>query len=364
MSDFFDSFVSTGTSIVNGVIDNINIIREPAFENYNAAQRVFGTAGEMGFSFYNLPKFKNSFIIEFVLTPFAKNFIKTQLPDTHTDFDVNNVSCFVKDVTLPSFSFSVETVNQYNKKRLVTGDIVYKPSNVVFYDTVDGAGYLLMDAYRKFYYGDFFDKNPQSYRNDVLSTPENFNGLGGNWGRSVMNNGNYDNQYFFKSINIYEIDNETYTVHNMINVFIEDIQLETKSMESEGDPSLLSLTMRYEACNNFGPEGYLSIGVPTMEIAQLITDTEGLGVSGFFKYFGELDDKTKGITTVGKIIRAGTSVSDIISSAGDILRGDITPDTIRNIGSAVTRGANAIGLGSIVSSASSKFGLGNILGDF
>ncbi|AXC39415.1 UNVERIFIED_ORG: hypothetical protein [Escherichia phage CMSTMSU] len=53
-----------------------------------------------------------------------------------------------------------------------------------------------MDAYRKFYYGDFFDKNPQSYRNDVLSTPENFNGLGGNWGRSVMNNGNYDNQYF------------------------------------------------------------------------------------------------------------------------------------------------------------------------
>lgn len=364
MSDFFDSFVSTGTNIVSSVIDNIEIVRDPAFENYNAAQRVFGTAGEGGFSFYNLPKFKNSFIIEFELTPFAKNFIKTQLPDTHTDFDANNVSCFVKDVTLPSFGFNLETVNQYNKKRLVTGEINYKPSTVLFYDTVDSAAYLLMDAYRKYYYGDFFAKSEQSYRNDVLSTPENFNALGANWGRSVMNNGNYDNQYFFKSINIYEIDNETYTVHNMINVFIEDVQLETKSMESEGEPAILGLTMRYEGCNNFGPEGYLSIGVPTMEIAQLITDTEGLGVSGFFKYFGELDDKTKGLTTIGKIIRAGTSVSDIISSAGDILRGDITSDTIRNIGSAVTRGANAIGLGSIVSEASSKFGLGNILGDF
>lgn len=364
MSDFFDSFVSTGTNIVSSVIDNIEIVRDPAFENYNAAQRVFGTAGEGGFSFYNLPKFKNSFIIEFELTPFAKNFIKTQLPDTHTDFEANNVSCFVKDVTLPSFGFNLETVNQYNKKRLVTGEINYKPSTVLFYDTVDSAAYLLMDAYRKYYYGDFFAKSEQSYRNDVLSTPENFNALGANWGRSVMNNGNYDNQYFFKSINIYEIDNETYTVHNMINVFIEDVQLETKSMESEGEPAILGLTMRYEGCNNFGPEGYLSIGVPTMEIAQLITDTEGLGVSGFFKYFGELDDKTKGLTTIGKIIRAGTSVSDIISSAGDILRGDITSDTIRNIGSAVTRGANAIGLGSIVSDASSKFGLGNILGDF
>lgn len=76
MSDFFDSFVSTGTSIVNGVVDNIEIVKDPAFKNYNAAQRVFGTAGEMGFSFYNLPKFKNSFIIEFVLTPFAKTLLK------------------------------------------------------------------------------------------------------------------------------------------------------------------------------------------------------------------------------------------------------------------------------------------------
>lgn len=364
MSDFFDSFVSTGTNIIGSVIDNIQIVRDPPFEHYNAAQRVFGTAGEQGFTFYNLPKFKNCFIIEFVLTPFAKNFIKTQLPDTHTDFDVNNVSCFVRDVTLPSFTFELETLNQYNKKRIVTGNMINKPSDVVFYDTVDGAAYLLMDAYRKFYYGDFFAKNMESYRNDVLSTPENFNGISGNWGRSVMNNGNYDNQYFFKSINIYEIDNEIYTVHNMINVFIEDVRLETKSMDSEGEPSTISLTMQYEFCNNFGPEGYLSIAVPSMEIAQLITDTNGLGVSGFYKYYGELDDKTVGLATIGKIIRAGTAGSDIISSVRDILRGDITPDTIRNIGSAVSKGADAIGLGSVISKASSSFGLGNILGDF
>lgn len=364
MSDFFDSFVSTGTSIVSGIVDGITIVRDPDFEEYNAAQRVFGMAGEKGFTTYNLPKFKNCFIVEFILSPFAKNFIETQLPDTHTGFNTANVSCLVRDTGLPSFSFEMETVNQYNKKRVVTGDIEYKPVQMAFYDTVDSAAYLLMDAYRKYYYGDFFAKTSAAFRNDVLSSPDQFELTGKNWGRSVMNNGNYDSQYFFQQINIYEIDNELYTVHNMFNVFIEDVMLDTKTMESDGEPSVITLTLHYEGCGNENNAGYQSIAMPTLEIASLITNTDGLGKSGFFKFFGELDDKTQGLTTVGKIIRAGTAGYDIISSVDDILSGNLTPDTIRNIGSAVVRGADALGLGSIVSSANEKFGLGNILGDF
>lgn len=360
---FIDTFVSTGTELITSVVENTQIIRNPQFEAYNAAQRVFGTAGEKGFTFYNLPKFKDSFIVEFVLSEYAKNFIETQLPDTHNEFTLHNVSCLVRDVTLPSFSFEVEELNQYNKTRLVTGDITYKPSTISFYDTVDSAAYLLMDAYRKYYYGDFFEKSPASFINDVLSSPNQYEMMGRNWGRSVMNNGNYDSQYFFKQINIYEIDSDTYTVHNMFNVFVEDVQLETKSMSMD-DPSILSMTLRYEGCSNFNRQGYQSIAVPTLEIASIITNTNGLGKSGFFKYFGELDDKTLGLLTVGKIIRAGTAASDIISSVGDIFSGNINPDTIRNIGGAVRKGADAIGLGNVVSSATEKFGLGNILGDF
>ena len=364
MSDFFDSFISTGTSIVNNIVDGIQIIREPSFEQYNAAQRVFGLAGASGFTTYNLPKFKNCFIVEFVLTPFAKDFIERQLPDTHTGFNTNNVSCLVRDTGLPSFSLETERLNQYNKKRIMTGIIEYKPVMMSFYDTVDSAAFLLMDAYRKYYYGDFFNKSPASFRNDVLSSSDQFENMGSNWGRSVMNNGNYDSQYFFQQINIYEIDNETYTVHNMFNVFISDVTLETKSMESEGEPSILSLTLEFEGIGNMNAAGYQSIAVPTLEIASLITNTEGLGKSGFFKFFGELDDKTQGLLTVGKIIRLGTAGHDIVASVNDILQGNINPDTIRNIGSAIRRGSDSLGLGSIVSSANEKFGLGNILGDF
>lgn len=361
---FLDSLTAVSTDIVGSVISSASIIKDPPLEQYNAAQRVFSSAGEGGFSSYVLPKLKYSFIVEFVLTSFAKNFIETQLPDTHTGFDVKNVSCFVRDVNLPSTQFTVEQLNQYNRTRLQAGKMDYKPVNMTFYDTVDGAAFLLIDAYRKYYYGDFFVKSAASFRNDVLSTPLEFEAMGGNWGRSVMNNGNSDKQYFFKQINIYEIDNDTYTCHNMFNVFIEDISLETKSMESSGDPGVISVSLKYEGIGHLGPDGYNAISVPTVGIGNLITDTSGLGKSGFFKYFGQMDDKNVGILTVGKIIRAGTAGYDIIKSTRDILNGNISPDTIRNIGSAVTKGASALNFGSIISTATSKFGLGNILGDF
>jgi len=364
MSNFLDSLVTTATDIVGSVVSSATIIKDPPLEQYNAAQRVFSSAGEGGFSSYTLPKLKYSFIVEFVLTSFAKNFIETQLPDTHTGFDVKNVSCFVRDVTLPSTTFTIDTLNQYNRTRLQPGKMDYKPVSMVFYDTSDGAAFLLLDAYRKYYYGDFFVKSAASFRNDVLSSPIEFEAMGSNWGRSVMNNGNSDKQYFFKQINIYEIDNDTYTAHNMFNVFVEDVTLETKSMESSGEPSVLTMNLRYEGIGHLGKDGYNAISVPTMDIGALITDTTGLGRSGFFKYFGQMDDKTVGITTVGKIIRAGTAGYDIVTSVRDILNGNISPDTIRNIGSAVVSGANALGLGSIISSANESFGLGNILGDF
>lgn len=364
MSDFFDSFVSTSTSIISAVGDSITIVKDASYEELNAAQRVFGTAGEQGFTSYNLPKQRNCFVVEFVISEFAKNFIATQLPDTHTNFSSYNVSCMVKDTAIPSFSFDVEKVNQYNKTRIIAGNVNYKPVTMTFYDTVDSAAFLLMDAYRKYYYGDFFAKTQSSYTNDVLSSPSQFDVMGINWGRSVMNVGNYDAQYFFQQINIYEVDNSKYTIHNMFNVYIEDVSFENKSMESTGDPSLITLSLRYEAASNLNNSGYQSIGASSSEIATVLTNTDGLGKSGFFKYFGELDDKSVGLTTIGKIIRAGAAGSDIITSISDIASGNYNADTIRNIGNAIVTGASAIGLGSIVSSANESFGLGNLLGDF
>lgn len=364
IGDVLDSVFQVDDTFTTNAAASPRVVVSPMQNRLNAAQRVFSSSGEGGNAGYTLPKLKYSFIVEFILSTYAKDFIKTQLLDTHARFDIYNVSCFVRDVNLPSASFEVDEVNQYNRTRYQTGKITYKPVSISFYDTVDSAAMLLFDAYKKYYYGDFFNKSPISFRNDVLSNPVQFEKTGGNWGRSVMNNGNFDSQYFFQQINIYEIDNETYTAHNMFNVYIEDITPETKTMESEGEPGVLQATLKYEGMGNLNPQGYASIAVPTLEIGALITDTSGLGKAGFYQYFGAMDDTSVGLSTIGKIIRAGTAGHDIISSIGDILRGDISPDVIRNIGSAVSKGSSAIGLGSVISSANDAFGLGNILGDF
>ncbi|WNA15919.1 tail tube protein [Xanthomonas phage XaC1] len=363
MSDFIENFVSSAGNTIKSVASSATIIKDPDNQQFNAAQMTFGTAGEAGFISYNLPKMKFSFVVEFILSEQAKYFIQNQLSDTHTAFSVLNCSFFVKDAKLPSVSFNLDEINQYNKTRYQTGRIKYKPSTITFYDTVDSSAVLLMDAYKKFYYGDFFDKDGTSFFNDSYSSPTLFESASSNWGRSVINNGEQDNQYFFKAINIYEIDTEKYTVHNMYNVFVEDIETEMKSHESTGEPSLLSINCRYEGMGNNSSIG-TSIGASTVEIGNLLTNTSLFGKQGFFKYYGEMDDKNVGKLTVGKVIRAGTSAYDIVTSVKDILNGDLNADTIRNIGSAVTKGANSVGLGSVVSQASSKLGLGNILGDF
>lgn len=364
MDDLFESIIDIGTSAVEIFKDNINIMREPSFKEYNAAQRTFSSAGSDGFNTFILPKLKYSFIVEFILSETALKFIETQLPESHINFDLYKVSCFARAVDIPQCSYTIDTLNQYNKSRIQTGHLVYKPVQLSFYDTTDSAAQLLLDAYRKYYYGDFFRKDLNSFRNDVLSSPNQFDSISGNWGRSVMNNGNYNEQYFFKRINIYEIDNDTYTIHNMFNVFIEDVNSEQKTMDSMGEAGEISMTLRYEGIGNINNDGYSAIGMPTAEIASLITDTNGLGRSGFFKYFGELDDKSMGLLTVGKIIRAGTAGFDIVRSIGDIINGDISPDVIRNLGKSVMQGAEAIGLDDILSNANNAFGLGNILGDF
>lgn len=359
------SFLDTdvlSTNIVSTVKNTV--FKEPVLEQYNAGQKIFSAAGADGLTAYNLPKMKFSYVLEIKLSAFALNFIKTQLQDTHSHFDLYSVCCFVTDCDLPSTTFELEHMNQYNRKRISTGKMSYTPVNVSFYDTVDSAVLLLIDAYRKYYYGDWFNKSPDSFANDVYSAPGAFELQGDNWGRSLMNNGDFDNQYFFKAINLYEIDGEKYTAHNMYNAFIENVTMSRKTYSANSEPSTIGLTLNYEGLGNYGPDGYASIGAPTTEIANILTSADMFGKTGFFKYFGELDDKSQGALTIGKIIRGGAAASDVLHSAQDILNGNISAETVRNIGTAVRSGSSALGLGSIVSAASSKFGLGNILGDF
>lgn len=279
----------------------------------NSAQYKFGTSGTVhggeARTNMSITKAKYNFIVHFELGEVAKQMLR----ELHgTDKPLGALTSYViKDIDKPGFTMQTDTVNQYNRSRLVPGKITYDPVNMALYDTIDSAAMLLIDAYRRYYYGDFSDKSLKSWQYDTVSTPrlfEYFQPLLPNdfeqgdpedemgdytWGRSVYNMGDQDNGYFFKRIDIYEIDGSVYTVHNIHNPVIESVKLGTKTHESEGEPSLINLTFKHEGISNICPLTLRkAISKPTAELVPLIDPLTSSEFSpmGFFKYWGEMDD--------------------------------------------------------------------------
>ena len=192
-------------------------------EHFNSAAYKFGAVGATkdgkGIEYMNIPKAKFSFVVHFELTDTARKFIRTLYG---TDIALGQLTSYlVKEVDKPNFSFETTELNQYNRTRLVQGKVRYDALNMSVYDTVNSAGLLLVDAYRSYYYGDFADKSLSSWAYDNISSTKSYTynypltnifkklltktekaDDNTTWGRSVYNQGDKDESYFFKRIDI------------------------------------------------------------------------------------------------------------------------------------------------------------------
>lgn len=267
-----------------------------ATERMTSAQRKFGTSGTImdgpEANFTNIPKAGYNFIVKFELSEGAKRVIRK----IHgIDKQINLMAAFqVKETDKPNMTMAIETMNQYNKTRQSPGKITYDPLSMTFYDTIDSMALQLIDAYRYYYYGDFTDKGINSFAYDTISRPDLFEGFSGDdytWGRSTMQQSNNNESYFFKRIDIFEIDGSQYTVHNIHNPVIESIDLGKKDHASEGEPQTISATFKYEGITNINPlNGKKAIGAKSAEIAPYLLASDQYGTLGFFKTWGEMDD--------------------------------------------------------------------------
>jgi hypothetical protein len=136
-----------GQDFLQGFFGNNNL------RDYRHASRVFTTNA------YELkPRFKFLFHVSFTLNfeeiPALRGAIGVD--------DATNLSYVVKTVDLPKFSIENETLNQYNRKRVIQTRINYEPVNIVFHD--DGG-----DVVRNIWYNYFsyYYKDPtQKYLNE------------------------------------------------------------------------------------------------------------------------------------------------------------------------------------------------------
>jgi hypothetical protein len=110
-------------------------------KDYTHASKTFRTNG------YELaPRYKFLFHVYF-------NLNTTEIPKLKEVFnktDQQNLSLLVKTVQLPNYQIEVDTMNQYNRKRLVQKKIDYNPCQLAFHD--DGSDLVRNMWYNYFAY--------------------------------------------------------------------------------------------------------------------------------------------------------------------------------------------------------------------
>lgn len=160
----------------------------------------------------------------------------------------------VKSSDLPKFTIETETMNQYNKKTIVQKKITYNPINITFHDDMSNVTHRLWTYYYNYYYAD--GQNPNGVRTASIGQMVG-KALGGGLGRMAGNlisganksvgltpAGYMDNKYldhpgvdagayglnnaqdqpFFNSITIYQLNQQQFTSFTLINPMIREWQ--------------------------------------------------------------------------------------------------------------------------------------------
>jgi hypothetical protein len=197
-----------------------------------------------------------------------------QIPPLQNVFgagDVASVGLMVKTAQLPTYTVSVDTLNQYNRKRLVQSKIDYNPVQIVFNDDQGDLIRNMWYNYFSYYYKDPSQKyqgNPttngsigalQTLQNgfgyntrDIYSGDRQVNDwgyIGESYTDGLKNIGagkDGGKPAFFRDITIYGLSQKKFVSYTLINPMITDWQHDTYDYGAGGDIMTNTMTIRYE----------------------------------------------------------------------------------------------------------------------
>jgi hypothetical protein len=231
-------------------------------KDYTHASKTFRTNG------YELsPRYKFLFHVFF-------NINTGQIPALQQVFgngDVATVGLMVKSVQLPTYSIDVDTMNQYNRKRLVQSKINYNPVQIIFNDD---QGDLIRNMWYNYY--SYYYKDPSQKYEAVPNT----NGTIGNLAtlsngfsynaRDIYDNsrqvsdwgyigegyqdsaffgpslGNPNKPPFFRDIKIYGLSQKKYAAYVLINPMISGWDHDTYDYSAGNGVMTNTMSIQYE----------------------------------------------------------------------------------------------------------------------
>jgi hypothetical protein len=232
-------------------------------KDYAHAAKTFRTNG------YELtPRYKFLFHVFFTINTGQI----PQLQNAFGDGEVATVGLMVKTVQLPTYSISVDTMNQYNRKKLVQSKINYNPVQIVFNDDQSDLIRNMWYNYYRYYYKDstYNYDNTASINGSIgrLQTLQNGFGYGTN---DIYENSRQVNDWgyagegyqdalalpgstvnpttkppFFRDIKIYGLSQKKFASYVLINPMITEWQHDTYDYSQGGATMTNTMTVDYE----------------------------------------------------------------------------------------------------------------------
>ena len=233
----------------------------------------------------------------------AKTFIPNKFSNApkvkflfHTYFNINadawtppagvgssNYGVLVKTVKLPSFRFETDTLNQYNRKRIIQSKIKYEPVDITFHDDNASQITAMWNAYYQYYYADSWNpelgsKAKKTYNRRNIYDPSLSGDMQYGY-RGDSFTGNQERPSFFKDITIYGLWNQQYIAYTFINPIITNWSGDTYDYAQADGTMQHSMTIDYETVTHNSGEFDLEEDGP-----KGIDAVTGFGQEAYYDY--------------------------------------------------------------------------------
>jgi len=186
--------------------------------------------------YYRLaPKAKFLYHVYFNINPGAV--MMPQLSQRHR----NEIGLLVRSVDLPRFTMKTQTLNQYNRKKVVQLTHEYGPMTFRFIDDRANIINMMWQSYYKYYYADSITAEVSgSYAKNAYKAFDSIRGPHG-----LDNNSTIP---FFNEIILYQINKREFVSYTLINPLITTFVHDTVSSSDQGSsPAECQMGVMFEA---------------------------------------------------------------------------------------------------------------------
>jgi hypothetical protein len=232
----------------------------PELKDYTHASKTFESNG------YALtPKFKFLFHVFF-------NINTAEIPQLRAAYgsgEISTIGLMVKSIDLPKFKIDTQTMNQYNRKRVVQSKIRYEPSRITFHDDQSDMIRNMWYNYYTYYYKDPSQQyqgvsatsgtigqlqtlsNGFNYNTSDIYSPTRLSADWGYIGESYSDGTNRGTNTtgkpsFFRDITIYGLNQKKYAAWTLINPVITQWNSDTFDYNEGAGTLQNDVTIEYE----------------------------------------------------------------------------------------------------------------------